>query len=131
MALAMCNVKTVVACPPLSEGGLASAIRQRGNLPVQVGEDCMLELTPDDVAENWSSACQLRKSVAAAMVAELGHQLCSEDDPDDHGETSAGAAAACLFLSLHHLDVPLDRAMTGCRILFDDRLRLEHVECLS
>jgi hypothetical protein len=131
MAQAWCDVKALVGCPPLSEGGLARDIRQRGNIPVQVGSACMLELTVEDIAENWSSVRALRKSVAAAMVAELGHQLCCHDDDEDDEEGFAGAAAACLFLSLHHCNVPLDQAMTGCRVLFDDAARRERVECLT
>ena len=121
----------ILCCPPMTAGGLAVAIRARGNIPVSVGASCMFELTPDDIRENWDSACQLRSEVAGAMLAELAHRLCGElDDSEPDEEQMAGEAAACLFLAIRHRNLPLDDLLRGCRITFDDRRRAEAVECL-
>ena len=121
----------ILCCPPMAAGGLAVAIRARGNIPVSVGASCMFELTPDDIRENWDSACQLRSEVAGAMLAELAHRLCGElDDSEPDEEQMAGEAAACLFLAIRHRNLPLDDLLRGCRITFDDRRRAEAVECL-
>jgi len=122
----------ILSCPPVSAGGLASAVRARGNVPVLVGSDCLFELTPEDIRETWGSTRKLKAQVAGAMMAELGHRLCAElsDDASDP-KTVASEAAACLFLALRHHNVPLLHALAGCRITFDDMRRAEAVECLA
>ncbi|MBK8769821.1 MAG: hypothetical protein IPM06_05260 [Rhizobiales bacterium] len=122
----------ILSCPPEGAGGLAVAIRARGNIPVSVGASCMFELTPDDIRESWLSAQSLRAEVAGAMVAELAHRLCTELAGDEHDEEQiAGEAAACLFLAIRHHNLPLDDMLRGCRISFDDRRRAEAVESLT
>ena len=122
----------ILSCPPEGAGGLAVAIRARGNIPVSVGASCMFELTPDDIRESWLSAQSLRAEVAGAMVAELAHRLCSElSDAEPDEEQIAGEAAACLFLAIRHHNLPLDEMLRGYRISFDDRRRAEAVESLT
>jgi stage V sporulation protein SpoVS len=122
----------ILACPPLSAGGLAGVIRARGNVPVSVGGACMFELTPADISETWHSTSRLKEQVAGAMVAELAHRLCAEikDDGADE-EILAGEAAACLFLAIRHRRIDLHEALEGCRVTFDDTARREQVECLT
>ncbi len=126
----VCGVE-IVSCPPMAAGGLAVAIRARGNVPVRLGATCMFELTPGDIHESWQSACSLRSEVAGAMVAELAHRLCGELAECEGEEMNlAGDAAACLFLAIRHRNLPLDDTLRGCRITFDDRRRAEMVERL-
>ena len=122
----------LLSCPPVTAGGLAMAIRRRGNVPVTIGLDCMIELTPHEIVENWTTTCEIRKAVAGAMMAELGHRLClslATDEPQS--ESLAGEAAACLFLALHHRNMPLHEALEGCRVVWNDQRRRETVEYLS
>ena len=121
----------ILCCPPMTAGGLAVAIRARGNIPVSVGGSCMFELTPDDIRENWDSACQLRSEVAGAMVAELAHRICGElEECEGEEGLLAGEAAACLFLAIRHRNLPLEDTLRGCRVTFDDRRRSGAVESL-
>jgi hypothetical protein len=132
MAFDRANDAVLVSCLPLSSGGIASDIRRRGNIPILFGEACLFELTPADVRENWLETRKIRREVASAMVAELGLRLShSMSDTDDEPETHAGEAAACLFLALHHRDVPLKHALAGCRITWDAARHREDVECLD
>jgi hypothetical protein len=120
----------ILSCPPAEAEGLAGEIRRRGNVPVCFGAGITVELTQDDIRENWQSARALRRQVAGAMAAELGHRLRHCDEPEealDH----AGEAAACLFLSLHHEGFPLQAALQGCRILWDEHRYREKVEYLT
>ena len=122
--------REILSCPPQDADGLAGEIRRRGNIPVSFGPGSFFELTRQDISENWHSASALRRPVAGAMAAELGHRLChccEEDELMEH----AGEAAACFFLALHHEAVPLAQALQGCRILWDERHYCEKVECLS
>jgi hypothetical protein len=122
--------REILSCPPLEAGGLAGEIRKRGNVPVSFGADIVVELTRQDIRENWQSAKAIRRQVAGAMAAELGHSLCQCIEDDDN-VVHAGEAAACFFLSLHHECIPLSEALQGCRILWDERHYREKVEYLS
>lgn len=121
----------IVSCPPMAAGGLAVAIRARGNVPVSVGSSCIFEMTPGEIAENWNSALSLKAEVAGAMVAELAHRLCGElaESEGEEGHL-ASEAAACLFLAIRHRNLPLEETLRGCRITFDNRRRAEVVEAL-
>lgn len=119
--------REILSCPPAETGGLAGEIRKRGNVPVSFGADIMVELTRQDIRENWQSAKALRRQVAGAMAAELGHRLCHCDE-DEQPTDRAGEAAACFFLSLHHEGAALSQALQGCRILWDERHYREKVE---
>lgn len=132
MAFCGTPLAEILSCPPEAAGGLAVAIRARGNVPVRVGASCMFELTPGDIRESWTSALALKAEVAGAMVAELAHRLCGELAGDEPDETQlAGEAAACLFLAIRHRNLPLDEMLRGCRITFDDQRRSEAVESLA
>jgi hypothetical protein len=120
----------ILSCPPPEAEGLAGEIRRRGNVPVCFGPGIVVELTAQDIKENWRSARALRRQVAGAMAAELGHRL-RHCDEDEESVAHAGEAAACLFLSLHHEGIPLSEALQGCRILWDERHHREKVEYLS
>lgn len=121
----------VLRCLTPDSGALAAAIRKRGNLPLAFGADCVIELTPRDIRENWKAATALKRDVAGAVAAELSHRLsrCSEEDDDT--VSHAGEAAACLFLSLHHRGLGPDAAAKGCRVLWDQRHYSEQVECFG
>ena len=121
----------ILSCLPANAGGIANEIRKRGNVPVSFGASCIVELTPDDIRENWQSAKALRRPVAGAMAAELGHRLCRSMIEGEEVADHAGEAAACFFLSLHHEGVPLRRALKGCRIIWDERHHSEKVEYLA
>ncbi len=132
MAQQSAREEVLLRCLPASEGGLAHDIRARGNVPVQLGEACLFELTPHDIRESWNDARKLRRQVASAMVTELGLRLARSIHEDDgEPERLAGDAAACLFLALRHRDVPLKHALAGCHITWDGVRRSEEVECLT
>jgi hypothetical protein len=119
----------VLRCPTRASGALAADIRRRGNLPLEFGRDCVIELTPRDIRENWKAAKSLKPDVAGAVAAELSARLyhCEDEDVANH----AGEAAACLFLSLHHHGLSIERATKGCRVLWDQRHYSEQVEELA
>lgn len=126
----------LLSCPPSSAGGLPRSIRERGNIPVMLGESCLFELTPEDIRENWQAARKLQHGRVGAMACELGLRLYATlyaptGDEAGEPEAHAGEAAACLFLALRHHDVPLRHALSGCQVTWNARARTEHVECLA
>ncbi len=120
----------VLHCPTTSSGALAADIHRRGNLPLAFGADCVIELTPRDIRENWKAATQMKRDVAGAVAAELSHRLTHCDDDDDAFE-HAGEAAACLFLSLHHQGFGPADALKGCRVLWDAKHHCGAIECVG
>jgi anthranilate phosphoribosyltransferase len=116
----------VLTCPPLDTSGLADVIRQRGNIPLSIGGAAMLELHQRDIAENWREAVKL----PAQRVASLSWHLAQEIADDDEPETHSVAAAALFLLALRHEHASLDRALTGCRVTWNDNATTQKVEYL-
>lgn len=125
------QVYEILRCPTTNGGQLAAAIRNRGNLPVAFGRDCVIELTPRDIRENWKAATALKRDVAGAVAAELSARLYHCGDDEEDTAAHAGEAAACLFLSIHHQGLVLEETTKGCRVLWDNRRYSEQVERLS
>jgi hypothetical protein len=121
----------VLRCPPVESDPLVAEIRQRGNLPLAFGRDCVIELTPRDITENWNAAKALKRDVAGAVAAELSARLSRCEDDEEDTASHAGEAAACLFLSIHHRGLSLEETVQGCRILWDHRHYSEQVERLA
>jgi hypothetical protein len=116
----------VLTCPPLDTSGLAQAIRARGNIPLRIGNDALLELPIRHVNDSWRSAMQLPAQKAAALSWQLAHDIAEDDEPESHGDE----AAALFLLALRHTHASLDRALSGCRITWSDRAITEKVEYL-
>jgi hypothetical protein len=121
------HTAVVLTCPPLDTTGLADVIRQRGNIPLSIGGQAMLELPRRAIAENWREAAKL----PAQRVASLSWHLAQELTDDDEPETHSSAAAALFLLALRHNHACLDRALTGCRVTWNDNATTQKVEYLS
>jgi hypothetical protein len=121
------HAAVVLTCPPLNTDGLADVIRQRGNVPLSVGGNAMLELPRRDVTENWREASKLALQRVASLSWHLAQEIADDDEPETHSE----AAAALFLLALRHEHASLDRALTGCRITWNDNATTQKVEYLT
>lgn len=117
----------VLTCPPLDTSGLADVIRQRGNIPLSIGGKAMLELHQGDIDENWREATKMPAQKVAALSWHLAQEIADDDEPETHST----AAAALFLLALRHDHANLDRALTGCRITWNDNATTQKVEYLS
>jgi ABC-type proline/glycine betaine transport system ATPase subunit len=117
----------VLICPPMDTTGLAEVIRQRGNIPLAIGNAALLELRHRDIVENWREAAKLPAQRAVALSWHLAQEIADDDEPESH----ATAAAALFLLALQHNHADLNRALSGCRVIWNDNATTEKVEYLS
>jgi hypothetical protein len=114
-------------CPPLGASALSNAIRARGNIPLTVSGTALLELPRKDVAESWRSTTRLPAQKVAALSWQLAQDITSDDEPESHPHE----AAALFLLALRHHHAELDKALAGCRILWNDCATSQKVEYLT
>jgi hypothetical protein len=118
--------KVVLTCPPSGSSHLATEIRQRGNIPLELGHHVLLELKPRDISQNWAETAKLPAQRIAALSWHLAQDIADDDEPENHGSE----AAALFLLALRHHHASLDRALSGCRITWNDNATTEKVEYL-
>jgi hypothetical protein len=117
----------VLTCPPMDTTGLAEVIRQRGNVPLSIGGKAMLELCQQDITESWREATKLPTQRAASISWQLAREIADDDEPETHST----AAAALFLLALRQNHIDLDRALCGCRVVWNDNATTQKVEYLS
>ena len=116
-----------LVCPPLGSSELSNAIRARGNIPLSVSGTALLELPRRDVAESWRSTTRLPAQKVAALSWQLAQEISGDDEPERHPQE----AAALFLLALRHHQAELQRALSGCRILWNDCATSQRVEYLT
>lgn len=121
------HTAVVLTCPPLDTGGLAEVIRQRGNIPLSISGKAMLELHQRDIRENWQETSKLPAQRVASLSWDLAKEIADDDEPESH----SNAAAALFLLALRHEHACLKRALTGCRVVWNDNATTQRVEYLS
>ncbi len=117
----------ILTCPPLDTTGLADAIRQRGNIPLSIGGEAMLELHQRDISESWREAAKLPTQKAASLSWQLAQEISDDDEPETH----SAAAAALFLLALRHKHANLKRALAGCRVTWNDDATTQKMEYLA
>ncbi len=117
----------VLTCPTLDTTGLAEVIRQRGNIPLSIDGNAILELHRRDIAESWREAEKLPAQRVASLSWHLAQEIADDDEPESHST----AAAALFLLALRHNHASLDRALSGCRITWNDNATTQKVEYLT
>ena len=127
MSQARNHGRVSLSCPPLDTTGLAEEIRKRGNIPLRIQNSVMMELPMRDIRQTWASAEKLSEQQAAALSWQLAHNIADEDLPETHG----GEAAALFLVALRRHHASLDRALTGCRIIWTENATTEKEEYLS
>lgn len=120
------HAAVVLTCPPLETEGLADIIRQRGNIPLSIGGTAMLELRQRDINESWREATKLPAQRVASLSWHLAQEIADDDEPESHST----AAAALFLLALRHNHISLDRALSGCRVTWNDNATTQKVEYL-
>jgi hypothetical protein len=114
-------------CPPLDTRGLADEIRKRGNIPLRVAESLLLELPMRDIRQSWATTQKLPAQKVAALSWQLVQDIVENDEPESH----PAEAAALFLLALRHHHASLERALSGCSIVWNDNATVEKVEYLT
>lgn len=112
-----------VTCPDrYSKEPAIAEIRLRGNLPLLVGDQVLAELTREDLAESWETACALDAKDLARMCKLAGKRLAQalEDNIEAADLNEIVTDAAVLFLlgvRRHGIRTPQD--IPACSVSYD------------
>jgi hypothetical protein len=119
--------KVVLTCLPEGTKGIAADIRKRGNVPLELRHHALLELKPRDISLNWAETAKLPAQKIAALSWHLARDIADDDEPETHGDE----AAALFLLALRLEHASLERALSGCRIVWNDNATVQKVEYLA
>ena len=123
-----------VSCPGrTSDVPAIVTIRERGNLPLLVGDQVLAELTRSDLVESWETACALPIPELARMCRLAGERLVKALDERielaDLPEVVSDAAVLFLLgIKRHGIRSPED--IPACSVSYD-AARGEEVVALS
>ena len=120
----------VLTCPPFAGGGLADAIRARGNCPLDINGEVLAELFVSDIRESWATTRKLTAKQVASLTHELGASL-SDAEQGAQLDAKLADAAAFFLLALRHNHVTPTKAMQGCRVTWHSDSSIDEVECLK
>jgi hypothetical protein len=115
-----------MSCP---ESGASDSpidqIRARGNLPLVLQEDMVIELKRSDILENWRETCALARRRINPLLLEAATRihLALEDDEFIDAPQLASDAAAFFLLALRQNGVKFPCNMPPCAIRYylDDK----------
>jgi hypothetical protein len=128
----LCRQHVLLQCLPRGASDLGDVIRERGGIPVLIGTDAVMELSAQDIAQNWTFANALPPKRVTDLTQRLGRELDQASELDGECPTNlCEEAAAFLFLALRHSRGDLDRALQGCQITWNGGASLEKVEYLT
>jgi hypothetical protein len=99
-----------------------AAIRERGNLPLFVGEHVLAEIDWKDLKEGWATAKKLPAADIAAMCQVAGTRLAKllDDNMGAENLTDIVTDAAALFLLLLHRNgVKTPKDIKPCTLVWD------------
>jgi hypothetical protein len=111
-----------VSCPLKSDKDTpVQQIRARGNLPLVLQEDMVIELKRSDMLESWSETCALARSKVDTLVHEAALRINSalEDEDFIDAPRLASDTAAFFLLALRHKGMKL---LPNCAIIVHDDL---------
>jgi hypothetical protein len=123
-----------VTCPDRLSGVPAIVnIRERGNLPLLVGDQVLAELTRSDLMESWETACALPGLELAQMCRLAGERLAKamEDRIEFADLSDVVTDAAVLFLlGIKRYGIRSPEDIPACSVSYDVA-RGEEVVALS
>ena len=114
-----------VSCPARSCPDRAvMAIRERGNLPLYIGDTVLAELAWADLVESWETAVALSPADLSGICKLAGERLAlaMEENVSAANLTDVVSDAAVLFLTgLRRAGLRTPDAIPACRVSFDAR----------
>jgi hypothetical protein len=111
-----------VSCPGRDCADSAvQQIRERGNLPLVIGDRVLAELSQADLVESWAAAVELTPGELSRMCQIAGERLLDsdEDESSEQGLSELVTDAAVLFLlSVRRMGVATPDAIPACRVSY-------------
>ncbi len=110
-----------VSCPEVAEpNSPIHDIRARGNLPLVLDQDMVIELKRSDLLENWRDTCALGRARVDKLVQETAariHSALDEDEMTDMPDLAMDTAAFFL-LALRQKGVKYPCNMANCEVSY-------------
>jgi hypothetical protein len=106
-----------VSCPETAKpDSLISQIRARGNLPLVLEKDMVIELKRSDLLENWREACALGRIRVDKLVHETATRITAALDEDEVLDAPGLAmdTAAFFLLALRQKGVKFPANIPNC-----------------
>ena len=114
----------VLSCPVTATGASpVRDIRKRGNIPLVLEEDVVVELKRSDMVESWRSTCALGRKKADALMASAANRITiALDDEDNYDmESLAGDMTAFFLLAVHQKGLDVAQASRFCRLAWREQ----------
>ena len=112
-----------VTCPEGDEtNSPIQQIRARGNLPIVLERDLVIELKRSELLENWRETCTLGRARLNRLVQETATRIHDALDEDEIPDMPALAidTAAFFLLALRQKGVKYPCNMASCAVSFLD-----------
>ena len=109
----------ILSCPVTATGASpVRDIRRRGNIPLVLEEDVVVELKRSDMVESWRSTCALGRKKADALMASAANRITIALDDEDNldMESLAGDMTAFFLLAVHQKGLDVAQASRFCRL---------------
>ena len=114
----------ILSCPVTATGASpVRDIRKRGNIPLVLEEDVVVELKRSDMVESWRSTCALGRRRADALMASAANRITiALDDEDNYDmESLAGDMTAFFLLAVHQKGLDVAQASRFCRLAWREQ----------
>jgi hypothetical protein len=120
-----------VTCPEMANSNSpVNQIRARGNVPLLLQEDLVIELKRSELLENWRVTCALGRKRVDHLVLEAGrriHLALSEDEIIDE-PSLANDTAAFFLLALRQKGVKYPCNMAPCEVRYFQGADSSHIQ---
>ena len=114
----------ILSCPVSATGASpVRDIRKRGNIPLVLEEDVVVELKRSDMVESWRSTCALGRRRADALIASAANRITiALDDKDNYDmESLAGDMTAFFLLAVHQKGLDVAQASRFCKLAWREQ----------
>jgi len=114
----------VLSCPVMAAGpSPVRDIRKRGNIPLVLQDDVVVELKRSDMVESWRSTCALGRSKADGLMKSaalrISDALADEDSCDI--EALAEDMTAFFLLAVRNKGLNVDEAARYCALAWHEQ----------
>ena len=119
----------ILSCPVTATGASpVRDIRKRGNIPLVLEEDVVVELKRSDMVESWRSTCALGRRRADALMASAANRITIALDDEDNCdmESLAGDMTAFFLLAVRQKGLDVAQASRFCRLAWREQAE-EHL----
>ena len=119
----------ILSCPVTATGvSPVREIRKRGNIPLVLEEDVVVELKRSDMVESWRSTCALGHKKADSLMASAANRITIALDDEDNldMESLAGDMTAFFLLAVHQQGLDVAQASRFCRLAWREQAE-EHL----